>query len=70
MMWQMGNYVRAALMTSVVPVGLYDGKHKLGDYPKCPYLEERQEEVEMTEEQIQAERLRCYYYFKNFGKRK
>jgi hypothetical protein len=69
-MWEMGIYVKWAIATSVFPAGLYDGKHKLPEYPKCPHTNVENNTSEMTEEQLKAERLRTYYYFKSLGKHK
>ena len=67
-MWQMGIYVKAAILTSVFPVGLYDKKYRLPDYPECPYTKNENNSDEMNEQQVQNERMRCYMYFKSFGK--
>lgn len=69
-MWEMGIYVKWAIQTSVFPAGLYDGKHKLPDYPKCPYLEDENKPDGHDKQWVENERLRCYAYFKSFGKHK
>lgn len=67
--WEMGQYVRAAISTSIFPAGLYDGKHKLPDYPKCPHIELENNLEDLTEEQKQNERMRLYNYLKSFSKK-
>lgn len=69
-MWEMGLYVKLAIGTSVFPAGLYDGKRKLPDYPNCPHTEIENTANEENEQWIKNERLRCYAYFKSFGKHK
>lgn len=68
-MWEMGLYVKAAIATSVFPVGLYDCKHKLGDYPKCPHINFENTTNEQDEQWVKNERLRCEMFFKSFGKK-
>ena len=68
-MWEMGLYVKNAIMTSVVPVGLYDGKSKIPDYPKCPHTENENNSNELDEQWVKNERLRCYAYLKSIGKK-
>ena len=68
--WEIGLRVKQALDTSVLAVGLWDGKHKPSEYPKCPYIEIENNPSEMTEEQIKAERLRAYNFLKSLGKHK
>ena len=66
--WEMGMYVKAAIATTVVPAGLYDGKHRLSDYPQCPHIKVENNPDEQDEQWVKNERLRCYAYFKSFGK--
>ena len=67
-MWEMGVYMKAAIATSVFPAGLYDGKHKLPDYPECPHTKFENSPNEQDEQWVENERLRCYAYFKSLGK--
>lgn len=67
--WEMGAYVRWAIATSVFPAGLYDGKGRLPNYPNCPYINSENNPEELTEEQKQYERMRCYNYLMSFGKK-
>lgn len=69
-MWEMGVYVKAAIATTVFPAGLYDGKHRLSDYPKCPHTEIENNPSELDEQWVENERLRCYVYFKSLGSHK
>ena len=68
-MWEMGMYVKAAIATSVFPAGLYDGKHKLPDYPKCPHTEFENSSGEQDEQWVKNERMRCFAFFKSLGKK-
>lgn len=68
--WLMGVYVKQAIATSVFAAGLYDGKHKLPDYPQCPHTNFENNSNEMSEKELEAQRLRAYAYFKSFGKHK
>lgn len=66
----MGQYVRWAISTTVFPAGLYDGKHKLPDYPDCPYTKFENNPDELSEEQKEFERKRLYAYLMTFGSHK
>ena len=66
----MGLRFKQALNTSVLAVGLWDGKHKPDEYPDCPHIEIENNSNEMTEEQVKNERLRAYTFFKSFGRPK
>lgn len=69
-MWVAGIYTKAAIGTSVFTAGLWDGKHKPPQYPKCPYIDEKDDDPSnYTEDQIQAERMRVLAYFKSLGKK-
>ena len=67
-MWEMGIYMKKAIATSVFPVGLYDGKHNLPDYPECPHTKFENSSSEQNQQWVENERLRCYAYFKSLGK--
>ena len=66
--WLMGAYVKQAIQTSVFVAGLYDGKHKPPEYPKCPHTEIENNSSDMSEKELEAQRLRAYAYFKSVGK--
>lgn len=68
--WLMGAYIKQAINSSVFVAGLYDGKHKIPDYPQCPHTNVENNSNEMDEKELEAQRLRAYAYFKSFGKHK
>jgi hypothetical protein len=70
MLWKMGDYIRVAMSSIVVPVGFIDSINNLQKYPECPFNKDENNANEMSEQQIQNERLRCYMFFKAFGKHK
>ena len=70
MLWKMGDYMRVAMSSIVVPIGLVDNINNLQKYPECPFAKDENNSNEMSEQQIQNERLRCYMFFKSFGKHK
>ncbi len=45
--------------------------NKIPAYPEKPFTDDfkAQSEEDMTEEQLKAERLKAYIFFKNLGKR-
>ena len=67
--WEIGAYVRAALHTSVVVTSLADKQNirQIKDYPEMPFKDDFETE-EMTEERINAERLRAYVFFQNMAR--
>lgn len=68
--WEIGLRVKQALNTSVLVAGLWDGKHRPDEYPDCPHIKIENNSNEMTEQQVENERLRAYAFFKSFGKHK
>ena len=65
--------MRMALNSSILACTLADKTtpNNLPTYPEKPFKDENTAQCEeMTEEQINAERLRAYCFFKTLGKRK
>lgn len=70
LLWKMGDYIRVAMSSIVVPIGFIDNVNNLQKYPECPFIKDENNTNELTEQQIANERLRCYMFFKAFGRNK
>ena len=68
MLWKMGDYIRVAMTSIIVPVG-FGEPNKLQQYPECPFVKDENNSNELTEQQIKNERLRAYMFFKSFGRK-
>ena len=72
--WEIGAYVKMALNTSILVATLADKNtaRQIPSFPEKPFTEEIKAQLEgnMTEEQIKAERLRAYCFFKTLGRNK
>lgn len=70
--WEVGAYVKAALNTSILVATLADNStpSKMSKFPDRPFADEMPDNDEqMSEERLQAERLRTYMFLKNLGKK-
>jgi hypothetical protein len=63
--------MKCALNSSIFACTLADKNlaRQIPDYPKRPHIDEISQQEVMTEEQLKAERLRTYCFFKTLGKR-
>jgi hypothetical protein len=70
--WSQAAYFKCAIEGSVQAVsGITDfKKHKFTEFPKCPHIEEKDSIKELTEQQLENERLKTYAFFKSFAKRR
>lgn len=66
-MWVMGQYVKAAIGTSVFVAGLYDGKHSLPKYPEFPQFKDENNSGEVSEERKEIEKRRLIAYLNSLG---
>lgn len=66
-MWVMGQYVKAAIGTSVFAAGLYDGKHSLPKYPEFPQFKDENNSGEVSEERKEIEKRRLIAYLNSLG---
>ena len=65
----MGAYFKQALSSTILVAGLADKNtsNRMPKYPKCPY--EDKQEIVLTEEQKQYERMRLVQYLNSFSRR-
>lgn len=68
-LWLLGAYFKQALSSTILVAGLADKgtANRMPKYPKCPY--EDKEEMVLTEEQKQYERMRLVQYLNRFSKK-
>lgn len=70
--WEIGAYVRSALNSSILVSTLADKNtaRQIPSFPEKPFKDENTAQCEgaMTEEQLKAERLRTYCFFKTLGR--
>lgn len=64
--WEIGAFVLNALNSTVVSVGLWNGK-KPPKYVDCPHTNFENNPNEKNEQWVKNERLRLYAYLKSFG---
>lgn len=70
--WLQAKYFQYSISCSVQNVsGITDYKNfKIPDFPERPYNNENEKSIELTEQQLENERLKTYAFFKSFAKRK
>ena len=59
-MWTLGIVLKSAMQSTVIPVGLYKNASDIPQYMECPHKDEINEQTEMTESEMEAERLKHY----------
>lgn len=71
--WELGAWFKNALNSSVLVATLAEKNtaRKMPHYPEMPFKDDlkAQSDEPMTDEQLKAERLKAYIFFKNLGKR-
>jgi hypothetical protein len=71
--WEIGAYVKCALKSTILVATLAEKStvNKIPDFPKMPFEPQKNEDYgNMTEEQLKAERLKAWIFFKSMRKNK